>query len=381
METLGKYAAKYSKYDLCLIFSEFDMEFWQGKKVFITGHTGFKGSWLSLWLQSLGAEVIGISLAPPTQPNFFEIVQLSQGMISILGDIRDFQLVQATLRKYKPEIVIHMAAQSLVRYSYLAPIETYATNVMGTVNLLEAARLSDSVKVLINVTSDKCYENKELLRGYREEDRLGGYDPYSNSKACSELVTQAYSRSYLKNLGINIATARAGNVIGGGDWAKDRLVPDIVNACIKQQDILLRYPDALRPWQHVLEPLNAYLILAKQLYESSPGYTDAWNFGPDENQALKTVSWLAERIIQNWGCTIKWIKSTQAHKHEASLLKLNSSKANLNLAWKPCWDIETAISHTIGWYKDYIRGEGMQKKSLAQISEFLEKYNLSASLA
>lgn len=357
------------------------MEFWQGKKVLITGHTGFKGSWLSLWLQSLGAELIGFSLAPPTQPNFFEIAQLSKGMISILGDMRDFQLVQATLRKYKPEIVIHMAAQSLVRYSYLTPIETYATNVMGTVNLLEAVRLSDSVKVLINVTSDKCYENKELSRGYREEDRLGGYDPYSNSKACSELVTQAYSRSYLKNLGINSATARAGNVIGGGDWAKDRLVPDIVNACIKQQDILLRYPDALRPWQHVLEPLNAYLALAKRLYKSSPSYTDAWNFGPDENQSLKTVSWVAELIIQNWGCAIKWIKSTQAHKYEASLLRLNSSKANLNLAWKACWDVETAINYTINWYKDYLRGEDMQNKSLAQISEFLKRYNLNSSLA
>ncbi len=357
------------------------MKFWQGKKVLITGHTGFKGSWLSLWLQSLGAEVIGFSLAPPTQPNLFEIAKLHKGMVSLLGDICDFQALQTTLKKYQPEIIIHMAAQSLVRYSYLAPIETYATNVMGTVNLLEAVRFTDSVKVLINVTSDKCYENKELSRGYREEDRLGGYDPYSNSKACSELVTQAYSRSYLKNIGINIATARAGNVIGGGDWAKDRLVPDIVNACIKQQDILLRYPDALRPWQHVLEPLNAYLILAKRLYESTASYVDAWNFGPDEEQALKTVSWLAERIIQNWGCAIKWIKSTQAHKYEASLLRLNSSKANLNLAWKPCWDIGTTINHTISWYKDYLSGENMQEKSLTQICEFLKKYNLSASLA
>lgn len=350
------------------------MEFWQGKTVLVTGHSGFKGSWLSLWLQSLGVNLIGYSLAPPTRPNLFELAQLSKGMISILADIRDFAALQATIKQYRPEIIFHMAAQSLVRHSYQNPVETYATNVMGTVNLLEAVRLTDSVKVLVNVTSDKCYENKEFYRGYHEGDKLGGDDPYSSSKACSELVAQAYSRAYLCKRGINSATARAGNVIGGGDWGKDRLIPDIVNACIAQQDIMLRYPDAIRPWQHVLEPLNAYLILAKHLYETPVTYSEAWNFGPDDKQGFKSVCWLAETIIGQWGSSISWIKSTQQHEHETNTLILDSQKAR-TLRWKPHWNIETAINHTVNWYKDYVNGKDMYAASLAQIFKFQKEYS------
>lgn len=345
------------------------MKFWQGKKILVTGHTGFKGSWLSLWLQSLGAELIGFSLAPPTQPNLFEIAQLSKGMTSILGDIRDFQLVQTILRKYRPEIIIHMAAQSLVRYSYQEPLETYTTNIMGTVNLLEGVRLTDSVKAIINVTSDKCYENKELKRGYCEEDSLGGHDPYSNSKACSELITQTYRNVYFKDQKIGVATARAGNVIGGGDWAENRLVPDILKACIKQENIVLRYPDALRPWQHVLEPLCAYLTLAKQLFESPSFYTQAWNFGPNEEQD-RTVSWLTDTIIKYWGSEIKWVQNSSQHECETNLLRLNSTKANIVLGWKPQWNIETALAKTVAWYKSYLKKENMQEITLAQIFEF-----------
>ncbi len=275
------------------------MEFWRERRVLLTGHTGFKGSWLSLWLQSLGANLVGFSLLPPTLPNLFEIAQVEKGMDSIIGDIQDFSLLQKTINYHQPEIVIHMAAQSLVRYSYQEPLKTYTTNVMGTANLLEAVRLNDSVQVVVNVTSDKCYENKEIDRGYRETDRLGGYEPYSNSKACAELVTQAYKDSYFKNKGMGIATVRAGNVIGGGDWAKDRLVPDVINACLNQQAIYLRYPNALRPWQHVLDVLAGYLVLAQRLYELPAQYSGSWNFGPDDEN-IKSVSWITDEIIRYW---------------------------------------------------------------------------------
>ncbi|MES2998398.1 MAG: CDP-glucose 4,6-dehydratase [Pseudomonadota bacterium] len=346
------------------------MKFWQGKTVLLTGHTGFKGSWLSLWLQSLGTNLIGFSLMPPTQPNLFEIMQLSKGMTSILGDIRDFEWLKKILKKYQPEIVIHMAAQSLVRYSYEAPLETYGTNVMGSVNLLEAVRLTNSVRAVVNVTSDKCYENKEFKRGYSEDDRLGGHDPYSNSKACSELVTQAYYNSYFKNQKIGIATARAGNVIGGGDWAKDRLIPDIVNACIEQEDVLLRYPNALRPWQHVLEPLKGYLILAEQLYKSPNHYSGEWNFGPNEED-VKSVSWIADKIIQHWNRRGKWLLDERDHLYESVLLKLDSTKARSNLAWKPLWGIEQALNKTVDWYQSCKKGENMKEKTLYQIIEFM----------
>ncbi|MDD4892588.1 MAG: CDP-glucose 4,6-dehydratase [Candidatus Rickettsiella isopodorum] len=349
------------------------MKFWNGKNVLITGHTGFKGTWLSLWLQSLGANCVGFSLEPPTKPNLFDSVQLCKSMMSIIGDIRDFELVQRVLKKHQPEIIIHMAAQPLVNFSYQEPLMTYSTNIIGTTNLLEAARFTDSIKAIVNVTSDKCYQNQELDRGYHEEDSLGGYDPYSSSKACSELVTQAYSYSYLKNKEINIATARAGNVIGGGDWGQNRLVPDVVKACIKQKNIFLRYPNALRPWQHVLEPLYGYLTLAKQLFESPPSFTQAWNFGPNEEQD-RTVSWLTDALIKHWESGIKWIQNTSEQPYETSLLRLNSTKAKEFLAWKSQWPIETAIVKTIEWYKNYLKEKNMQEITLAQIDEFQKNF-------
>ncbi|MEN9446745.1 MAG: hypothetical protein RJA25_34 [Bacteroidota bacterium] len=345
------------------------MKFWRGKNVLVTGHTGFKGSWLCLWLQSLGANCVGFSLEPPSQPNLFDITQISEKMKSIIGDIRNFELLQRTLQKYQPEIIIHMAAQPLVNFSYQEPLITYSTNIIGTTNLLEAARFTDSVKAIVNVTSDKCYQNQELNRGYHEEDTLGGYDPYSSSKACVELITQAYSYSYFKKRGINIATARAGNVIGGGDWGQNRLVPDVVNACIKQQNISLRYPDALRPWQHVLEPLSAYLMLAKHLYESPAAYTQAWNFGPSEDQD-KTVSWLTDTLIKYWGSGIKWIQNSSELKRETNLLRLNSTKAKQFLGWKSQWSIETTLAKTVEWYQSYFKEENMQNITLKQIDEF-----------
>lgn len=349
------------------------MEFWQGKKILLTGHTGFKGSWLSLWLQSLGAELVGFSLVPPTQPNLFEITQLRKGMVSLLGDVRDFQALRTTLKKYQPEIIIHMAAQSLVRYSYLAPLETYATNVMGTINLLEAIRFTDSVKVLINVTSDKCYENKSLNRGYREEDNLGGYDPYSNSKACSELVTQSYRSAYFKKQGVGIATARAGNVIGGGDWAKNRLVPDVISACIENKNILLRYPHALRPWQYVLEPLYGYMILAQALYNSSSSshYAESWNFGPDKEN-VKSVSWLTDYILKIWNSSINWVLDGNQHLMEASILQLDCSKAKKYLAWRPIWGIEQGLKETVDWYLAYQKRQGMRDIMMHQISRYMD---------
>lgn len=347
------------------------MDFWQGKKVFLTGHTGFKGGWLALWLQSLGTDLIGFSLPPLTTPSLFEIAQVEKGMTSIIGDITDLDLLQKTLKKYQPEILIHMAAQPLVRYAYQNPVTTYATNVMGTVNILEAARLNDSIKVIINVTSDKCYENKEIARGYCETDKLGGYDPYSNSKACAELVTQAYSNSYFRDRAIGIATVRAGNVIGGGDWGKERLVPDIVNACTKQQDILLRCPQAVRPWQHVLEALNGYLMLAERLYESPRHYSGSWNFGPNEKD-IKSVSWMATKIIQLWkNQPIKCLPDENTHPYESMLLKLDSTKAKTKLGWKPQWGTDQALSKTVEWYQMHEEGENMKDKTMSQIKEFI----------
>ena len=346
------------------------MKFWQGKKVLLTGHTGFKGSWLALWLQSVGTNLIGFSLVPPTTPSLFEIARVKEGMTHIIGDIGDLHFLQKTLKKYQPEIIIHMAAQSLVRYSYQQPITTYASNVMGTVNLLEAVRLSNSVKVIINVTSDKCYANKEIARGYCETDRLGGYDPYSNSKACAELVTQAYYDSYFKSTDIGVATVRAGNVIGGGDWGKDRLVPDIIKASINQETVLLRYPNALRPWQHVLEPLNGYLMLGERLYESPLQYSGSWNFGPNEEE-MKPVRWIADNIMQRWqGRAVKWLLDENSHPYESGLLKLDATKARTDLGWKLQWGIESALDKTVEWYQAYEKGKDMRDRTISHINAF-----------
>lgn len=346
--------------------------FWQGKKVLLTGHTGFKGAWLSLWLQSLGVNLIGFSLAPPTTPSLFEITQLSKGMTSILANIEDFSALLHTIKKYQPEIVIHMAAQSLVRFSYEEPLKTYATNVMGTVNLLEAIRISDSVKIVVNVTSDKCYENNKMTHGYCEADRLGGYDPYSNSKACSELVTQAYKDSYFKNKGIGIATARAGNVIGGGDWAKDRLIPDVINACINNKPVLLRYPNALRPWQHVLQALQGYLLLAERLYLSPDVYAENWNFGPNREN-IKSVSWVTDYLIKMCNNQIRWVKDERKYPFEASILQLDCTKAKKRLNWNPIWNLEIELEKTVAWFQANQAGENMYDKTISQINQFSDE--------
>lgn len=345
--------------------------FWQGKRVFVTGHTGFKGSWLSLWLQSLGAEVFGFSLLPPTTPNLFSLAQVANGMTSIIGDIRDFSALKKALHLSQPAIVIHMAAQPLVKQAYINPVETYATNVMGTVHLLEIVKQMDSIKAILNITTDKCYDNKGIDWNYSENDNLGGRDPYSNSKACSELVTHAYRHSYFnEQQSTGIASARAGNVIGGGDWAKDRLVPDIIQACINQQPFYLRYPQAIRPWQHVLEPLSGYLLLAKKLYESPKKYTGSWNFGPHDKDA-KTVAWIANSISQLWQNDTCWELDTKTHPHEEKYLKLDCTKAILNLGWQPRWDINRGLQETVSWYQAWQSSNNLQEKTLNQIKYFI----------
>ena len=351
-----------------------DKAFWKGKTVLITGHTGFKGGWLSLWLQSWGANVIGFSLAPPTTPSLFEAARVAEDMTSITGDIRDLGQLQALVSQHKPEIIIHMAAQSLVRYSYTHPVETYATNVMGTVNLLEAVRQSHGVKVVINVTSDKCYENREWAWGYRENEPMGGYDPYSSSKGCAELVAAAFRNSYFnaddfQRHGLALASVRAGNVIGGGDWALDRLIPDIMRAIVLGQPVSIRSPHAIRPWQHVLEPLGGYLLLAQRLWEDGPAYAEGWNFGPKDEDA-KPVSWIVEYLTKEWGEGASWIPDAAPHPHEAHYLKLDCSKAKASLKWCPQWGLEEALQQVIAWYKAYQGGGDMRRATLEQIETY-----------
>lgn len=344
------------------------MTFWHGKKVLITGHTGFKGSWLSLWLQKLNAVVTGYSLIPPTEPNLFTLTDAESGMTSIIGDIRHFSYLHDVLKKHRPEIIFHMAAQPLVRYSYQEPIETYATNVMGTLHLLEAARQTESVKAIVNITTDKCYENKEWYWGYRENDRLGGHDPYSNSKACSELVTSAYRHSYFQTQ-VGLASARAGNVIGGGDWAVDRLIPDIMRALIKNEPIKLRNPQSTRPWQHVLEPLSGYLLLAERLYEQPSLFAEAWNFGPDERD-IQPVRWIAEYLVQQWGDQAEWMHEQSDSLHEAKILSLDCSKAKTQLKWQPRWNLELSLKNTVEWYQAYQMKKNLRELTLEQIERF-----------
>lgn len=344
--------------------------FWKNKKVVITGHTGFKGSWLSLWLHSLGVNVYGYGLAPATSPALFNILELEKKIYSHIGDIRDFEVLKQYINEIQPEIIIHMAAQPLVRYSYDFPIETYQTNVMGTVNLLESVRQCASVRAVVNVTTDKCYENKEWDWGYRENDRLGGYDPYSNSKACSEFVTSAYRQSYFSNGQnlIGIATARAGNVIGGGDWAQDRLIPDIMTAIINKQTVLIRNPLAIRPWQHVLEPLSGYLTLAEKLWQDPKQYSSSWNFGPNEGD-IKPVQEIVKLITRNWP-EGSWKIDQAAHPHEAHFLKLDISKAKNHLEWRPRWNLETAVHFSVAWYQAWAMGRGVEEMTLSQIRQY-----------
>ncbi|OGT06534.1 MAG: CDP-glucose 4,6-dehydratase [Gallionellales bacterium RBG_16_57_15] len=353
-----------------------NQDFWRGKRILLTGHTGFKGSWLSLWLQSMGAQVVGYALAPPTDPSLFEVAAVGKGMASVIGDIRDLAHLRAVFAEHQPEIVIHMAAQPLVRYSYVEPVETYSTNVMGTVNLLEAVRNTDSVKAVVNVTSDKCYENREWLWGYRENEAMGGYDPYSNSKGCAELVTTAYRNSYFHpekyvQHGVALASARAGNVIGGGDWADDRLIPDIIRAITQGKQVNIRNPHAIRPWQHVMEPLSGYLMLAQKLYETGASYAEGWNFGPGDEDA-KPVQWIVERLTQAWGGSASWVLDGGMHPHEAHYLKLDCSKAKMRLDWHPRWHLQDALNSVIEWHLAHLGNEDMRKLTLHQICAYSE---------
>lgn len=349
-------------------------KFWKGKKVFITGHTGFKGSWLCLWLHSLGAEVTGYALNPPTEPSLFELCATDRLVKSVIADVRDVESLGKAMTSANPEIVIHMAAQPLVRDSYKAPGETYSVNVMGTVNLFEAVRTCKTVKALINVTTDKCYENREWIWGYRENEPLGGYDPYSNSKACSELVTAAYRNSFFNpqdypKHGVGIASARAGNVIGGGDWAIDRLIPDSVRAILKGEQIVIRNPHAIRPWQHVMEPLSGYLILAQKLFEDGAQFSEAWNFGPDDSDA-KPVEWLVKSFCSMWGKEATYTICSGDHPHEAHHLKLDCSKAKSKLGWHPRWNLEKAIHSIVEWTRSYQDKRDVKELCLKQIEEY-----------
>lgn len=344
--------------------------FWRDKRVFITGHTGFKGSWLSLWLQALGAEVHGYALTPPTQPNMFTVADVEKGMTSsTIADIRDAERLLAAMQAARPDIVFHLAAQPLVRYSYAQPTETYAVNVMGTVNLFEAVRATPSVRAVVNVTTDKCYENQEWLWGYRENEAMGGHDPYSSSKGCAELVTSAYRRSFLDAAGIALASARAGNVIGGGDWASDRLIPDILRGLVSDQSIVIRSPMAVRPWQHVLEPLAGYLQLAESLYQQGTQFAEAWNFGPNDSDN-QPVQWIVERLTELWGQGARWELDQSVNPHEAHHLKLDCSKARSRLNWRPRWTLEQALGHIVDWQRAYLDGKNMNQFTLAQIATY-----------
>ena len=350
--------------------------FWRGKRVLLTGHTGFKGSWLSLWLQIMGAEVYGLALTPPTTPNLFTVAQVASGMASsTLGDIRDLATVQKAMQTSQPDIVIHMAAQALVRLSYAEPVETYATNVMGTVHVLESARHTPSVKAVVVVTTDKCYENKEWHWGYREDEPMGGYDPYSNSKGCSELVTSAYRRSFFQHAGIALASARAGNVIGGGDWAADRLVPDILRAFEKNQPVIIRNPHATRPWQHVLEPLSGYLTLAERLYTNGQPWAEGWNFGPHDDDA-RPVQWIVEHLVNSWSNSSSWQLDGGEHPHEANYLKLDISKAKARLGWTPSWHLGTALEKITTWHHAWLAGQNMQQLCHQQIAKYTQSMNV-----
>jgi CDP-glucose 4,6-dehydratase len=351
-----------------------DTAFWQGKRVFMTGHTGFKGSWLSLWLQHMGAEVQGFALAPPTTPALFNEARVASGMRSTLGDVRDLDSVRACMRDFQPEMVIHMAAQPLVRLSYDDPVLTYATNVMGTVHVLEAARHTPSVRAIVNVTTDKCYENQEWVWGYRENEPMGGHDPYSNSKGCAELVTSAYRNSFFQSGQAALASARAGNVIGGGDWAADRLVPDILRAFEQGQPVRIRNPHATRPWQHVLEPLSGYLGLLQRLYTDGAAYAEAWNFGPQEDDA-KPVQWIVEHMARLWSPEASWEIDAGEHPHEAHYLKLDIAKASAQLHWRPRWSLPTALAHIVQWHRAWREQQDMRALCLAQIQHYQQTHS------
>jgi len=345
------------------------MQFWRGKRVFLTGHTGFKGAWMSLWLSDLGADVTGYALPPPTENNLFDLTGVSERVRHLTGDVRDLAHLTQAVRDSRSEIVIHLAAQSLVRTSYEQPIETYATNVMGTVNLLEAVRRSEGVRAVVCVTSDKCYENRETSASYVEDDAMGGHDPYSSSKGCAELVTSAYRRSFFgdgSSSATLIASARAGNVIGGGDWAKDRLVPDLLNGYAAGARPLVRYPNAVRPWQHVFEPLSGYLNLAERLWSGDRSVVGGWNFGPRDEDA-RPVGWIADRLAELWGGGVGWDLVGTPQHHEANFLRLNCEKAREGLGWRPAWALDEGLRRTVDWWRAWRAGDDMTEFSLNQL--------------
>ena len=353
--------------------------FWKGKKVLVTGHTGFKGSWLSLWLQSLGAEVVGVSLDVPTTPSLYEQANVSENMISLREDIRDVVAIRKIFQDHLPEIVFHLAAQPLVRLSYREPVETYEINVMGTLHVLEGIRSIDSVRSAVMITTDKCYQNKEWVWGYRETDTLGGHDPYSSSKGAAELLISSYRNSYFPQDKYSehktaIASARAGNVIGGGDWAEDRLIPDIIRAFQNNKEVVIRNPKSTRPWQHVLEPLSGYLKLAEQLEKNGDQYAEAWNFGPAEIDA-RPVQWIIEKMVKLWGENANWINDKSEHPHEANYLKLDCSKAHMKLNWYPRWDLSETLLRIVEWHKLKDAHNNYRKLCLTQINDYMRGIN------
>ena len=350
-----------------------DKDFWKGKRVFLTGHTGFKGSWLSLWLVLLGAKVKGYALNPPTSPSLFNEAKVDLIINSQIGDIRDQETLHKSMTEFNPDILIHMAAQPLVRYSYGEPIETYEVNVIGTAKVLEVSRSCLNLKAIINITTDKCYENDGRSQGYKESDPMGGYDPYSSSKGCAELVSSAYRRSFLKDQGVGLASVRAGNVVGGGDWADDRLIPDILRSFAKNEPVVIRNPKATRPWQHVLEPLSGYLILAQELYKDQKKYANGWNFGPYENDVMP-VDWILDVVISKWPGS-SWRLDKECNPHEANLLKLDISKVIAELNWRPVWSLSQSLERIVMWHKAWLNNEDMQAACLVEIGEYTKDMN------
>lgn len=352
-----------------------DPLFWKGRRVLLTGHTGFKGSWMSIWLKEMGAELTGFALTPPTSPSLFDDAKVAEGMHSIIGDIRDLDALKKVFSESQPEVVIHMAAQPLVRESYHFPVETYAINVMGTVHVLEAVRHTPSVRSVVIVTTDKCYENKEWVWGYREDEPMGGYDPYSNSKGCAELVTSSYRRSYFHPAKydthkVAVASARAGNVIGGGDWADDRLIPDIIRSVMAGTSVNIRSPYATRPWQHVLEPVGAYLLLAEKLFTEGAAYAEGWNVGPRSDDA-RDVEFIVKSICANWGDDASYQIDSNPQPHEAGYLKLDISKIESRIGWRPVWPLPVTLEKTVSWYKRYTNGEDAKELCLSQLQDYI----------
>ena len=357
---------------LGIVKGEVEIGFWKDKKVFLTGHTGFKGSWMSLWLQNMGVLVKGYSLDVNTKPALFTEANVAKEMESEIGDIRNLDQLTKSMVSFNPDILIHMAAQPLVRLSYEEPVDTYTTNVIGTVNVLEAARKCKKLKSIVIVTTDKCYENNEWEWGYRETDPMGGYDPYSSSKGCAELVTSAYRRSFFSSEDTaSLASARAGNVIGGGDWAENRLIPDILRAFGKSEPVVIRNPLSTRPWQHVLEPLSGYLVLAQELYLKGDEFAEGWNFGPNDNDC-KPVSWILDELVKIWRSDARWKLDINDNPHEAGFLKLDCSKAATRLKWKPKLDLSQTLKLIVSWQEAYYDHKDMKDKCIEEINSFMK---------